>query len=339
MKNLTIAVIGPYGSGKTSIVEQLKQKEGLESEDIVVRSFKQRDTLVNLVDVPGGLDTPEIAIATLSFSNAFMLVIGADNPITYQLGEFIGILDNMKFNKGIICLNKIDSADKEVAIKKLSSLLKGTSLENVEIFPMSAFDPQNIADLREKLISIEVEDKSNYPAVFTVDSGFEWSKGAVALGTLLRGKIEVHKKLIICPEPLTKELEVLSIQVNQEDQKELIGNSRAGIGLKDIYPWYLNRGVELREEGKYKDVKEGKIKIELSKLYKNKIEEESEITLINHWQNVNVKLSNIKIENNILNADFSADKNIAFDENDVILAINKDLPIRMFRILGRAYIY
>ncbi len=339
MKSLTIAVIGPYGSGKTYITQMLQQKQSYESEDINVYMFKQGDTLVNLIDVPGGVDTPEMAAAAVTSSNAFLLVIGADNPITYQLGEFIVMLNSLNKNTGIICINKKDIADSAIAKEKIEGLIKNTSLANVPIFEMSALSQKDIADLRAKIISINPENKDNLPITFVVDKGFEMrSGGSVALGTLVSGKLHVHDKIMITPEPLTKELNVYSLQVNQEDQEEVSSGNRVGIGLKDIYPWYLTKGVELRQENTYTDLNKGEIEVEVNPLYKNKIEEGTKLTLLNHWQSVDIELSEVKFDGKNLHAKFNANKHFVFNENDKILLINKDLPVRMLRILGVAKI-
>jgi selenocysteine-specific elongation factor len=335
MKNLTVAVIGAYGSGKTYISQSLQQKQSFESDDINVYVFKQGDTIVNLIDVPGGVDTPEIAASALTSSNAFLLVIGADNPITYQLGEFVVMLNTLSMKNGIICITKKDVADADAAAEKVKMLIKDTVLRDAPIFQMSALSPQDIADLRAKILALSSEDRSNLPATFVVDKGFEMrSGGSVALGTLVTGKVHVHDKIMIVPEPLTRELNVASLQLNQEDQEEVYAGSRVGIGLKDMYPWYLTRGVELREPNSYIDIDNGGIEVEVNPLYKGKIENGAKLTLLNHWQSVDIQLNDVKLENNKLKAKFTANKHIVFNENDKILLVNKELPVRMLRILG-----
>ncbi len=110
---------------------------------------------------------------------------------------------------------------------------------------------------------------------------------------------------------------------------------RVGVAIKGVWPWDLPRGVEIRKKGSFKDIKEGDLTVDVIPLYKQEIKDDVKLNLILNWQNIVVTLSSVKRENNIVTAHFIADKNFCFDENDKMILINKDLPIRFLRVVGK----
>ncbi|MDP8012836.1 MAG: GTP-binding protein [Nanoarchaeota archaeon] len=339
MNSITVCVIGPYKSGKTTLVGKLQQRKGMEG-DVSFYFLRYNGKDITLLDTPGDMDTPALIASSLSVSNAVLFCISPDTGINFQVGELLILTDTFGIDKGIICLTKTDMVAKEEIESlrgKILSLIKGTSLEHLDIMEVNMNDDQKIADIRAKLSEIPYEsDRLNRPAKVTIDHAFESRGMSIAVGTLVNGKVSIHDDLMITPTPFTKEISVNSLQINQEEVQTAEAGDRVGIGIKGVWPWDLPRGVELRAKGSYRDVKEGKMKISINKLYKYEIKEASNLTMICNWQEISIKLQNLNKQGDQIIADFSAEKNFVFDSSDKLLLINKDLPIRVLRIVGKA---
>lgn len=338
---LTVCVVGPYKSGKTTLVNKLQQKKGMEG-DVSFYFLRYNNKDITLIDTPGDADIPSLIASSISISNAVLLCLSPDTGVNFQVGEIIILINTIGIRKGLIVINKTDTAttDEIEGLKtKIKALIKDTSLSDVKIVEANMNDDQKIADVRAELSNIETDsDRINKPAKFVIDHAFELKGASVAVGTLINGKIAVHDNLMITPTPFTKEISVNSMQINQEDVQSAEAGERAGIGIKGVWPWDLPRGVELRKANSYKDISKGKIKISVNKLYKYDIKENSKLTLICNWQEVQITLTNVQKENDHVLADFTADKNFVFDDTDKLILINKDLPIRVLRIVGNATI-
>ncbi len=337
MNSLSVAVIGPYHSGKTTLVNKLQQKLGAEG-DVSFFSFKYGGKNITLMDTPGDTDSPVLMASVLSVADAMIFCISPDVGITFQVGEIVVLADTLKLGKGIVCITKTDmSTTQEIdALKaKLKALLKSTSMESMELFEMNIYDDQKIADMRAKLSNLPYESEMiTRPFKFAVDHAFESKGMSVAIGTVISGKIAVHGDAVLTPDPFTKEVNVNGIQINQEDVQSTEAGDRAGVSIKGVWPWDLPRGTELRQPKTYKDVKSGKLQIKLSKLYKQDIQDDTKLNLICNWQNCTLTLNNVKKENDKISADFESDKNFVFDKYDKMVLVNKDLPIRMLRVVG-----
>ncbi len=341
MNSLSISVIGPYKSGKTTLVNKLQQRKGMEG-DVSFFSFKYAGKNINLIDTPGDMDAPTLVASVISISDAVVLCMSPDTGINFQLGELVILASTIGVKQGILCITKVDistAADVEKLTNSVKTLIKGTSMENFEIVPIDINNDQNIADLRAK-ISVLNYDQSliQRPFKLLIDHAFESKGMSVAVGTLSTGKVAIHTDAVIAPAPFTKEVSFNSIQINQEDMQTAEAGDRPGVSIKGVWPWDLPRGVEIRQPKSFRDVKSGTIKMEVSKLYKQEIKNDVKLNLVCNWQNVVVTLNDVKKEGDVVTASFEADKNFCFDENDRLIVINKDLPIRMLRVVGPAKI-
>lgn len=337
MNSLSVAVVGPYHSGKTSLVNKLQQKSGAEG-DVSFFSFKYSGRNITLIDTPGDTDSPLLMSSVLSVADAAIFCISSDTGITFQTGEIVVLMDTLKVGKGIICITKTDmSTEQEIEnLKgKLKSLIKGTSMESLEMLEMNIYDDKNIADMRAKLCLLPYDTSlSTRPFKFAVDRAFESKGMSVAIGSIIAGKVSIHSDVVLTPEPFTKEVNVNGIQINQEDVQSAEAGDRAGISIKGVWPWDLPRGTELRQPGTYRDVKNGKLQIKMAKLYKQEIVDDTRLNLICNWQNCAIVLTNIRRGGEKLTADFESDKNLVFDKYDKMVVVNKELPIRMLRVVG-----
>jgi selenocysteine-specific elongation factor len=338
MNSLTVSVIGPYRSGKSTLVNKLQQRKGAE-EDVSFFFFKYGGKNVTLIDTPGDMDNPAILASVLTLSDAIIFCVSPENGVNLQVGEQIIMASSIGIKHGLICITKADistSEDISKLEKQLSAIIKGTSLENFEITVIDINNDQSMADIRAKVSSFPYSKENiEKPFKIFIDHAFESKGMSIAVGTMPTGKVGIHSEGVIAPTPFTKDISINSIQINQEDVQSAEAGDRVGVAIKGVWPWDLPRGVEIRKKGSFKDTKEGELTVDVSPLYKQEIREDVKLNLILNWQNLVVTLSNVKRENNRLTAHFVSDKNFCFDEHDKMLLINKDLPIRFLRVVGK----
>ncbi|MCW1295564.1 MAG: GTP-binding protein [Candidatus Parvarchaeota archaeon] len=338
MNSLTVSVIGPYRSGKSTLVNKLQQRKGAE-EDVSFFFFKYGGKNVTLIDTPGDMDNPITLASVLTLSDAIIFCVSPENGVNLQVGEQIIMASSIGIKQGLICITKADistAADIEKLEKQLSAIIKGTSMENFEIMVVDINNDQSMADIRAKVSGFSYDpDNIQKPFKILIDHAFESKGMSVAVGTMPTGKIGIHSEGVIAPTPFTKDISINSIQINQEDVQSAEAGDRVGVAIKGVWPWDLPRGVEIRKKGSFKDIKEGELTVNVSPLYKQEIKDDVKLNLILNWQNIVVTLSAVKRENDKLTAHFIADKNFCFDENDKMILINKDLPIRFLRVVGK----
>ena len=337
MNSLTVSVIGPYRSGKSTLVNKLQQRKGAE-EDVSFFFFKYGGKNVTLIDTPGDMDNPTTLASVLTLSDAIIFCVSPENGVNLQVGEQIIMASSIGIKQGLICITKADistAADIEKLENQLSAIIKGTSIENFEIITVDINNDQSMADIRAKVSSFSYESENiKKPFKILIDHAFESKGMSIAVGTMPTGKIGIHSDGVIAPTPFTKDISINSIQINQEDMQSAEAGDRVGVAIKGVWPWDLPRGVEIRKKGSFRDITEGEFTVKVIPLYKQEIKDDVKLNLISNWQNVVVTLKNVKRDGDTVTANFVADKNFCFDENDRILLINKDLPIRFLRVVG-----
>ncbi len=338
MNSLSIGVIGPYKSGKTTLVSKLQQRKGAE-EDVSFYSFKYGGKSITLIDTPGDTDAPTLIASVISISDGIVLCVSPDVGINFQVGELAILADTVGVKQGIVCITKSDistETDKEKLRTNLQALFKGTRLEKFEVMAVDINNDTHIADIRAKLADFMYEeDKTKKPFKILIDHAFESRGMSVAVGTLSNGKIAVHSSGMLTPAPFTKEVSINSIQINQEEVPSADAGDRVGVAIKGVWPWDLPRGVELRQDKSFRDVKSGKLRIRVNKLYRQPIRDGIRLSLVCNWQTPMATLSNVKKESEEeYTADFECDKNFCFDSTDRMVLVNKDLPIRVLRVVG-----
>ncbi len=341
MNSITVSVIGPYRSGKSTLVNKLQQRKGIE-EDVSFFFFKYGGKNVTLIDTPGDMDNPTLLASVLTVSDAIIFCVSTENGVNPQVGEQIIMANTAGIKHGMFCVTKADisTADEIDQLKNnLSAIIKNTNLQSFEIVIIDINNDQSIADIRAKISAFPYyQENISKPFKILIDHAFESKGMSVAVGIMPSGKISIHSDGIITPEPFTKEISINSIQINQEDINSAEAGDRVGVSIKGIWPWDLPRGVEIRTKNSYKDIKEGNMSIDLIPLYKQEIKDDTKLILVCNWQNAVITLSDVKHENNRITAHFTSDKNVCFDENDRMLLINKDLPIRFLRVVGKPVI-
>lgn len=176
MESLIISVIGPYKSGKSTLVSKLQQKKGTE-EDVSFFFFKYGGKDITLIDTPGDLDNPTLIASVLSVSDAVLFCLPADAGVNAQVGEMIVLVDSAKIKQGLVCITKTDiSTAQDIQRIKSSTavLFKGTPLEKFDVIDIDINSEQTIADMRAKISRLDYDQsKSSRPFKFLVDNAFE----------------------------------------------------------------------------------------------------------------------------------------------------------------------
>ena len=167
------------------------------------------------------------------------------STINKDLGEVIVALDLMGKTRGFI----ITGDEQKPVIKKI---IENTSLKDYKFFngkPMELIDEIKAMKIKR--------DENNSMTV--IDHFFKVKGvGTVALGFVLSGTISKHQKLIL--SDLDREVEVRSIQMNDEDVDMAAAGSRVGLALKNIEPSDMERGMFLSDKPfEYAETTNGKV--------------------------------------------------------------------------------
>jgi selenocysteine-specific translation elongation factor len=165
--------------------------------------------------------------------------------INKDLGEVIVALDLMGKTKGFI----IADEEKKPIVKKI---IENTSLTGYKFFegkPMELID-------EIKATKINRDGKDN---ITVIDHFFKVKGvGTVALGFVLSGTISRHQKMIL--SDLDREVEIRSIQMNDEDVDTAKAGSRVGLAVKNIEPSDMERGMFLSDQPfQYAETINGKV--------------------------------------------------------------------------------
>ncbi len=210
--------------------------------DILLYHRKDGDTIMTFIEP---IKYPEkVSSLTDSIYPSDMAIIKVTS-INKDLGEVIIALDLMGKTRGFI----IADEEKQPIIKKI---IENTSLKDYKFFtgkPMELID-----EIKAMKISRN-EDRN----ITVIDHFFKVKGvGTVALGFVLSGSILKHQKLIL--SDLDREVEVRSIQMNDEDVDSADAGSRVGLALKNVEPSDMERGMFLSDKPfEYAETIRGKV--------------------------------------------------------------------------------
>jgi selenocysteine-specific translation elongation factor len=198
--------------------------------DIQLYHRKDGDTIMTFIEP---VKYPEkISSLTDSIYPSDMAIIKV-TTISRDLGEVIVALDLMEKRVGFI----IVSEELRPAIKKI---IENTSLTGYKFFTGK---PMELIDEIKNVKINRSEDKN----LTVIDHFFKVKGvGTVALGFVLSGSISKHQKIIL--SDLDREVEVRSIQMNDEDVDTAGAGSRVGLALKNIEPTDMERGMFLSDK-------------------------------------------------------------------------------------------
>ncbi len=222
MQSLNIAVLGEDAERRATAAQALGKK-GTE-DDISFYHTVFQGKIITAIDPLAYPAKFPVLLQTLCLSD--MALVVADKPSSV-LGEMIVVLDTLGM-KAVF----LSSSD-------LKPLLAETSLKNSRIF-------SEIKEAREFLFAQESPNVEGETLVH-IDHCFEVKGvGTVALGIVKRGGIAVHDRITAYPSG--KEIEVKSIQKNDEDVTSAVCWDRVGLALKNVKPGDIMRGTVLSKE-------------------------------------------------------------------------------------------
>ena len=267
MANIVIGTAGHVDHGKTTLIKALT---GIETD--TTKEEKKRGMSINLgfayldlpngqrvgiVDVPGHEKFIKNMVAGLPGINLVLLVIDAGEGVMPQTREHIDILTLLGVKNFLIVLTKVDTVGKELlelAVDDIRGQLADTPLADADIVETDAVSGKGIPELlskieewTEKIPDTTADGKArlNVDRVFSV-KGF----GTVVTGTLLDGSVTVGDELTVYPS--RKKTRIRSIQVHEEDVKQVTARHRTALNLANIAVDEIKRGDVLSASDRLK---------------------------------------------------------------------------------------
>ena len=222
MPSLNIAVLGEDAERRASAAQALGKKGT--ADDISFYNTVFQGKIITAIDPLAYPVKFPVLPQTLCLSDIALVVAEKPSPV---LGEIIVALDVMGMKA--VFLTSVD----------LKPLLAATSLKDSSIF-------SDIQEAREFLFAQEIPQVQGSTLIH-IDHCFEVKGvGTVALGIVKRGEIGVHDR--ITAYPAGKEIEVKSIQKNDDDVTTASCGDRVGLALKNVKTGEVTRGTVLSTE-------------------------------------------------------------------------------------------
>ena len=208
--------------------------------------------VLGFVDVPGHERFVHTMVAGATGISFALLVVAADDGVMPQTREHLQVLDLLGIRDGVVALNKIDLADEariHAVEAQIRDALVGTSLEGIEIVPVSAAQGSGIDALRTRL----VEEAASRPEVpvsgsfrMAIDRSFTIrGAGTVVTGAVRSGTVQVGDKVLALP--CGKEVRIRSIHAQGRASETGCAGQRCALNLVGIEKAALKRGDWLVE--------------------------------------------------------------------------------------------
>ena len=208
--------------------------------------------ILGFVDVPGHEKFVHTMVAGAAGIDFALLVVAADDGIMPQTREHLQILDLLGISEGVVALNKVDlvDADRVLAVQEqIRDLLVGTSLEGIDILPVSAIQGTGVANLKQRLLE-EAASRPERPIQGTfrlaIDRCFTLhGAGTVVTGAVRSGRIKVGDKVLVLP--LGDKVRVRTLHVQGRESEVAHAGQRCALNLVGIEKSALGRGDWLVE--------------------------------------------------------------------------------------------
>lgn len=264
---INIGIIGNVSSGKTTLIEALsgidtrKYKKEIESNRTLKLGYinilvikcackgninyviKRSDDcpceerIFSIIDVPGHNVLLSTMLSGASIMDTTMLIIAANEPCPQkQTKEHLVAMeiinDDFQHFDNIIVQNKIDVVSREkamVSFDEITSFIKGTSIENSQIFPISAKKKINTQSILKHIFDLDLNktnrDTDNLQAIivrnFDINKpGSSEIKGLVLGCSILSGKIKIGDYIFIVPHRL--KIRVTNIKTAEDNLNEAV---------------------------------------------------------------------------------------------------------------------
>lgn len=222
MSSLNIAVLGEDAEIRAAAAKAIGKKGT--ADDISFYHTVFQGKIITAIDPLAYPAKFPVLLQALCLSDLALVVAEKPSPV---LGEMIVALELLGMKA--VFLSKFD----------LRPFIIPTSLKESRVF-------SELQDAKEFLFAQESQPVQG-SALIHIDHCFEVKGvGTVALGIVKRGGIAVHDKITAYPSG--KEIEVKSIQENDEDVKSAVSGDRVGLALKNAKSDEITRGTVLSKE-------------------------------------------------------------------------------------------
>lgn len=269
MKHITMGTAGHIDHGKTALVKRLT---GTDTDRLAAEKDRgmtidlgfaflelPSGNSVSIVDVPGHEKFVKTMVAGVTGIDFVMLVVAADEGIKPQTSEHIDILSVLQMKTGIVALTKTDLVKDEIIEyrkEEIGNALKGTSLEGIEILPVSSVSGEGIDELIKKIDELTLAasmSSSQFLFRLPIDRVFTMTgHGTVVTGTISGGSIKKGDSVDLLPEGLSSK--VRNIQVRNVDVEEAVSGDRCALNITGVEKEEIRRGTVVIEKGKASSV-------------------------------------------------------------------------------------
>jgi selenocysteine-specific elongation factor len=211
--------------------------------------------VVSVIDVPGHEDFIKNMLAGVGGIDAALLVVAADEGVMPQTVEHLAVLDLLEVRQGVVALTKVDLVEDEewleLVVADVERLLKGTTLVDSKILPLSAVTGQGLPSLIEELdnlLSKTPPRRERGRPRLPIDRAFTLAGfGTVATGTLIDGRFGVGQEVEILPQGLKSRIR--GLQTHKERMEVAVPGSRVAINLAGVGKDQLRRGDVVTSPG------------------------------------------------------------------------------------------
>jgi len=241
-----IATAGHVDHGKTKLVEALS---GVDTDRLPEEKLRGLTIdlgfayvpvagggILGFVDVPGHEKFIRNMVAGVSAIDYALLVIAADDGPMPQTLEHLAILDLLGVAAGAVAITKTDAvADSRVDEVKqaVREIVRGSGLEEAEIFPLSALSGEGVPALKSHLENAAREFSAAPPQGrfrLAIDRMFNLTgAGLVVTGSVYSGRVAVGEKLLL--SPAGAEVRVRALHVHDRAAEEARQGERAALNL------------------------------------------------------------------------------------------------------------
>ena len=261
---LIIGTAGHIDHGKTALVKALT---GIDADRL--KEEKARGITIDLgfaykplpegavlgfVDVPGHEKFIHNMLAGATGIDYVLLVVAADDGPMPQTREHLAILHLLGLSHGAVALTKTDLASAErvnSVTAEIQSLLQGTALANLPVFPVSSATGAGVAALEKYLREAMLNTPQRPPNGhfrLAVDRCFTLlGIGVVVTGTVFSGEVKLNDKLIVSPNGLPVRVRGIHAQ-NQAALSGRVGQ-RCALNLGGVEKSDIKRGDWIVAEG------------------------------------------------------------------------------------------
>ncbi|MDO8339302.1 MAG: EF-Tu/IF-2/RF-3 family GTPase [Candidatus Burarchaeum sp.] len=221
MSSLNVVVLGEKPEARAAAAAMLGKKGS--ADDLAFYHTAVQGKIVSAIDPAAYPAKLSCMMQALNLADHALVLAEEVTPV---LGECIVALNLMGLKAVFVGENEL-----------IGKLIENTGLKGSKVCA-------SVGEARDYLMGLESgvgEEADAAEAVALIDHCFEVKGiGTVALGIVRQGVVRVHDKMRSVP--LGKELEVRSIQMNDQDVKEAHAGDRLGIALKGVKAEEVGRG-------------------------------------------------------------------------------------------------